>query len=290
MPSSIARSSIPSYRPATSSSPGRPASSCALAWSKTSPCAERQILGLPAGSLACAARIAARSGSGLSTIPGPPPYGRSSTVRCGSLVCALTSSVPTRASPRSIARPTTPCASAPRTISGKSVTTSICMTRYSTPRLLEHRRPVHNDPTCAEVHRAQVPGSRRNPVLPLAPHHHQRACGRLDEVLHHPERLALEVPNRKPDEVRAIELPLTRGRQRLTCDLDRGTAQRLGGGPVFHSRQAHDETFALPAPLDQPVLGAAIGRAAQAPSLETQQPLGRLRVGLHVQPARDAEG
>ena len=61
---------------------------------------------------AFAARIACASGPGSITIPGPPPYGRSSTVRWLSVAKSRGFHDPKRHSPRSRARPVTPNAAA----------------------------------------------------------------------------------------------------------------------------------------------------------------------------------
>jgi hypothetical protein len=70
--------------------------------------------------------IAASSGSAFITMPGPPPYGVSSTVRCLSFVKSRGLTVSTVITPASRARPTTPPAveSSARSISsGRTVTT-----------------------------------------------------------------------------------------------------------------------------------------------------------------------
>src|ERR1700716_1369927 len=100
-------------------------------------------------------------GSGLSTIPGPPPYGLSSTVRWGSEVCTRGSSVPTLNRPRSTARPTMPNFSAPLIIPGNSVTTWMFTTGTPT------RAPAANPPgsvrrpprPCADTQESQAPSA-----------------------------------------------------------------------------------------------------------------------------------
>src|SRR5438132_243850 len=75
------RSSTPSYRPQTTISAPRPASSSASSWSNRLPCGERRTT-RAVGSRRRAASIAATRGSGFITIPAPPPYGTSSVTRC----------------------------------------------------------------------------------------------------------------------------------------------------------------------------------------------------------------
>src|SRR5262249_34818528 len=152
--------------------------------------------------------MAASMGSGLSTIPGPPPYGRSSTVRCTSVVCARGSSVPTFNRPRSTARPTMPNPSAPEIISGKRVTTSIFI-----ERLCSLHRPVHQNQTRREINLAQVLWNRGYPVLAFPLHHHHRTRRRVDEVAHLAELHPFQVAHCQAQQVRLVILALTGRRQ-----------------------------------------------------------------------------
>src|SRR5690606_6555113 len=65
-----------------------------------------------------------KNGSGFMTIPGPPPYGTSSTTRCRSVVKSRRSCTPTASTPASIPRATTPSASGASNMRGKIVTMS----------------------------------------------------------------------------------------------------------------------------------------------------------------------
>src|SRR6266850_1737361 len=69
----------------------------------------------------CNDSTASKIGSGFSTMPSPPPKGRSSTVRCLSRVNPRRSCTPISMSPASRARRTIPCSSGPRKKSGKMV-------------------------------------------------------------------------------------------------------------------------------------------------------------------------
>src|SRR5215472_1063733 len=227
----MTRSSTPSYRPATSSIPGSRASSCACAWPKRSPCADRYTRGLPAGSRACAARIAAISGSGFITMPGPPPYGRSSTVRCTSLVCARGSSVPTLSVPRAIARPMTPNSSVPAIMRGNSVTTSIFM-----EPLFQLRRPVHQNLARRKVDPLQVRWCGRHPVLlpTRLPRHHHCARRGIHEVAHGAEHRTFEVANTQAHEVGTVVLALGEPRQLRALDLDHRPGELCGLVTLIH--------------------------------------------------------
>src|SRR3979411_1198087 len=174
-------------------------------------------------------------GSGLSTIPGPPPYGLSSTVRCGSVVCARGSSVPTLNRPRSTARPTMPNFSAPLIISGNSVTTWM----FTTVPLLQFQRPIHQDQSSVHLDLAQILRSREHPVLPPFTifHHHHRTCGCVNKLRNVAEMDTLKVPYRQSDQVRAIVLALSRRGHRSTLHLDHGTCQSGRGVAILNSLQ-----------------------------------------------------
>src|ERR1035437_3648878 len=106
-----------------------------MAWVKDRPCAESRTT---CGGPACAAFDASRcafgaipsdasasaNGSGFSTIPSPPPKGRSSTVRCRSCVKARRSCTPTDTSPSASARRSIPFSKKLVKNSGKIVTIS----------------------------------------------------------------------------------------------------------------------------------------------------------------------
>src|SRR5688500_16866617 len=130
------------------------------------------MLRLPAGSRAFAARIAVRAGSTFKTMPGPPPYGRSSTVRCTSVANSRGVVACTATRPASIARPSTPTRTAWPTNSGNSVTTSMRMS------LSPVGGPVEHDAPGVEVDRYDSLLDERHPVLALAADHDDRATRR----------------------------------------------------------------------------------------------------------------
>src|SRR5688500_10585916 len=141
------------------------------------------MLRLPSGNRAFATRIAVRAGSTFKTIPGPPPYGRSSTVRCTSVANSRGVVACTATRPASIARPNTPTRTAWATNSGNSVTTSM---RMSSPI----RGPVEHDAAGVEIDRYDSLLDERHPVLTLAANHYDRTCRRRSKLLDAPERLA----------------------------------------------------------------------------------------------------
>src|SRR6476660_3788728 len=169
------------------SRPGADASSRANAWSNGRPCAVSTISRVPAGSRARSACKASRSGSYFSTIPGPPPYGRSSTVRCRSDVKSRGDTCSSASKPRSRARPTTPTLVTGTTSSGNSATTPIRYIRA----LSELWRPVRDDHTCGEIdaanHRALH--ERDQPLRTPREHEHVVSAGR-NEVIDRAEPIA----------------------------------------------------------------------------------------------------
>ena len=174
-----------------------------------SPCADRYIRGLPAGSRACAARIAASIGSGFSTMPGPPPYGRSSTVRCTSRVCARGSSVPTRQQ-AALHAPAPRCRtrSAPRIISRKQrddldLHGAFYSSSAGQSTTIGPRRQIH--PAQVLRHRQHpvlAPSARPAPPSPAAP-----ACRRSGSP--YPAPRPRGCCTWQPDQVGAVVLALT---------------------------------------------------------------------------------
>src|SRR6516225_4931580 len=283
----MTRSSTPSYRPATSSIPGSRASSCANTWPKGSPWADRYRRGLPGGNRACAARIAAMSGSGFITIPGPPPYGRSSTVRCTSLVCARGSSVPTPSSPRAVARPTTPNSSVPAIMRGNSVTTSIFM-----EPLFQLRRPVHQNLARRNIDPLQVGRCGGHPVLAptLLPRHHHHARRSIHKVADGAELRAFEVANPQTHEVGTVVLALRERRERRTLDLDHRAVERRSLAAVIHPLQVRHQPRGMPTPLRHLPRETLTAREPQGPLPVSEQPLRRIGMRLDVKPPLDPEG
>src|SRR6478672_5293597 len=121
---------------------------------------------MPAATCASLAAANARvSGSGISTMPGPPPYGRSSTVRYESVAKSRGFHTPRAHNPRSRARPVTPYPDACVTMSGNSVTTSI----RNIQRLIIER-PVDVDAPRGDVHAIDEPlDPRDQPLATLSP-------------------------------------------------------------------------------------------------------------------------
>src|SRR5690606_29698831 len=135
-------------------------------------------------------RIASRTGSYFMTMPGPPPYGRSSTVRCRSYANSRGDRCSTASSPRSRARPTTPWRTTGSISSANSETTP---KRY-TSRLPEAAFPIDDDVPAVDVHPLHDARSERDqPISAAAQNQHVVSAGR-QQVIDLTERLAAEIP------------------------------------------------------------------------------------------------
>src|ERR1700753_1443367 len=124
-------------------------------------------------------------------MPGPPPNGRSSTRRYGSVVKSRGFHAFTSISPRSCARPTTPNPEHCAMKSGNSVTTSMCIASPS----LEIRIPIDGDFGFLQIHRVdELPEDERNhPLAWTVLHHHHIVGAGREQMAHGAERHALLV-------------------------------------------------------------------------------------------------
>ncbi len=129
-----------------------------LAPAPSLPCSLAPLLLIPSASRASA------SGSGLSTMPSPPPKGRSSTVRCLSCVKLRRSCVSIDTRPSFMARRTMPCSKKPAKKPGKMVTMS-----KRIPLMIEARRQGRSDrgnKGTRELGSESASGPRRNRLTP----------------------------------------------------------------------------------------------------------------------------
>src|SRR5215210_3064360 len=152
---------MPSYRPQAKTSPGSVTQAAAVAWVNGRPAGVGTTSRVPGGRTASSARP---HGSGRMTMPGPPPYGASSTVRCTSSVHCRRSCTPTSTSPRSAALPSSDWRSGAR-YSGKMVTTSTRKTLTVRSQLEQSLRRVHDDETAGEVDRGHDRGDEGHEQL-----------------------------------------------------------------------------------------------------------------------------
>src|SRR5262245_24994248 len=111
------------------------------------------------------ASIALSKGSTFMTIPGPPPYGRSSTVLCRSSVWSRGFSIVSSRLPCAIARATTPSSVSTRNMSGKILTTPTHIASFL-------GSPVHDDTFCRQIHvRHDVTDKRDQDLAARGSHH-----------------------------------------------------------------------------------------------------------------------
>src|SRR5918995_530556 len=239
------------------------------------------MLRLPAGSRAFAARIAVRAGSTFNTIPGPPPYGRSSTVRCTSVANSRGVVACTATRPASIARPNTPTPTAWATNSGNSVTTSI---RMSSPV----RGPVEHDAPGVQIDRDDSLLDERHPVLALAADHDDRPGRRRAKFLDASQRFACAAECLQSLEIAPVVLAGRRCRQLLAsyCDLRPGIEPRIlraidSGELGEHALRRDSAVFDLYlTPLTGP---------SELPAAIAENVLRRIGIGLNPDPALDPE-
>src|SRR5262245_39135552 len=135
-------------------------------------------------------------------MPGPPPYGRSSTVRCRSVVKSRGLSCSRATSPRSAARPTTPVSMTGSTSSGNN---EITPKRYIGHSVVG--RPVDDDEPEHEVDVLDdAADDERDQTLGRAVEHEHVVPAGREQVIHPAEHDAGRRPHFEPFEIRPIEL------------------------------------------------------------------------------------
>src|SRR4051812_23292721 len=169
--------------------------------------------------------IAASIGSAFITIPGPPPYGVSSTVRCRSAVKSRGLTVATVMTPASRARPTTPAASAGSISSGRIVTT-VNLIR-SPPVVRQAVRRIDRDDARREVDRLDELVDERQQPLELAIVDHQQILHPAVDRVDRAPRGAIDELDLTADEIVEQDVVVVQ-REGLAIDLDDLAAQRLG--------------------------------------------------------------
>src|SRR3954469_9186386 len=178
------------------------ANCAAKPWSNIRPCGESTTTVCSASGFNLSERPAipsdsthSNSGSGLSTMPSPPPNGRSSTVLCRSLVKARRSCTSICTMPASRARRMMPWSNGPRKNSGKMVTTSkrialplLLFFRQRRIQLQQRLRQFHLDGLAFQVHLSQVTLRERNQQFPILRFDHpclDNQGGRFARAEHH---------------------------------------------------------------------------------------------------------
>src|ERR1700674_4997344 len=231
-------------------SPGFAASSRTSSWSRRSPQGSMRITG-PVFSLRIAS-TASITGSGFITIPGPPPNGMSSTWRCRSWVKSRRSCACSCTTPRSIARPITPCAKTGPNMPGKMVTTSNRINR-SIPRVLVLEQRVRDHHAAAGDVDLDAGVLRRgdevlNRAFAADPH---IVGGALEDLLDHAEAPAVLGHRGEPYDLPVIEAPGFDGPHRLVRQLEVPASEQLGQGSAVDAVELdHQPWLAFAAPLD----------------------------------------
>ena len=210
------------------------------------------------------------SGSGFITIPGPPPYGTSSTLRCRSVVNSRRSCTFTSSNPRSMPRPTTPSARPASTIRGKIVTMSNFIDLVRVVRIARRAPAIHLEQSLRRRDPNPLPldvdldanlGGQRNQHLAARPLDHQQAARRAAIHPHHvPDALAGHGLHRAADQLVVVVRARLERLQRLFRHsqlqsgepfdvLDRREPFEADHRPaVLHARRRRPSAARRPAP------------------------------------------
>src|SRR5512143_4141441 len=162
------------------------------------------------------------SGSTSITIPGPPPYGRSSTRRCGPSPWSRNGQHLTSTRPSSKARRVTPWVRGTSKNSGKSVMTSKRMAARSS----EVQSPVDLDASRLQIDAVYIRGDERDQPFvsalrgrPRSDLQHALGAG-VEQACDRSEHLALAVDDLEPDQIDPVELVDIGGRKLGARDED----------------------------------------------------------------------
>src|SRR5712692_2578985 len=265
--------------------PGSRASSAASPWVSGSPQGSIRITG--PGLWGRIESTAANTGSGLSTIPGPPPKATSSTWRWRSWVKARRSCVSRASTPAAIPRPTTPRAKTGPKTSGKMLTTSKRRRGAGVIEwldILDLQQPVgDHHPTRRQVHLLdRLFGGGHQVLDPVLVGHPDVVGGAPEHVRQPAQRPARLGQHLQPHQLVGIEAP-GRERPRLR-HLQVAAPVELGQGPAVDPGQLHDQAGALgPAPLHPSGLA---GQLQGRPRLEA---VGEVCQGFHLDSPLDSE-
>src|SRR2546428_2448131 len=195
---------------------------------------------------------ASNTGSGLITMPGPPPNGTSSTCRWRSWVCSRRSCVWSSMIPRSMPRPTTPCSNTGPNMAGKIVTTSNLMVWL---RFLDLEQPIGDDHApCFEAHLQHRVARGWNQVLDLAVAAHPHVVGGpLEDFGNSAQLPARTGLDRQPDHLMVVEVTVVQRPGGAVGDLEVPAAEQFREGAVVDASQLDDQAGGLPgaAPLNQ---------------------------------------
>src|SRR5260370_3556293 len=230
-------------------SPGSPASAAASRGSRRAPHGSIRTTG--PGLCARIDSTASITGPGFSTMPGPPPNGMSSTWRCLSCVWSRRSCAWSSITPRSMARPITPCRKAGPNMAGKMVTTSNLIS-VAVFRVLGVEQPVgHHDAATRDVHLDDGVLGRRDQVLDRTSLADPHIVGRaLENLLDHAEVASRAGHDGHAHHLAVGEAPGLQRPHLFVRHLHVASAKQLGHGPVLDAAELdHEAGVALAAPL-----------------------------------------
>src|SRR5271163_747847 len=190
----MTRSSTPSKRPQTTTTPGPTLSASTRAWVSGTPRGDIRSRGRMS---AAAASTARPSTSGFITMPGPPPAGVSSTERCLSMAKLRISTTSSAQAPDAKALPARLPPSGPGNMSGKMVRT---LARHISTAPRQRIDDNHSRSEIDARHIGFVERHQLRLVAVVGPHLDQIAGA---EIMHRDdgtELLAGAVDHGKPDE------------------------------------------------------------------------------------------
>src|ERR1700733_1977182 len=236
----MTRSSIPSKRPQTRTTPGPWLSASTRAWVSCVPRGESRQRGRESWAISgTVASMARPSTSAFITMPGPPPAGVSSTLRCLSVAEFRISATSSDQTPAAKALPARLAPSGPGNISGKIVST---LARHISIALY---RRHDDDLACGNVDRRHVGLVERQQfrfVAGFRVHFDQIAGAEIVDGDDGAEFLPGAVDDGQPDEIGMIEfVRLFRRRQPFARHVELGVLQELGGITIGDAENSRDE-------------------------------------------------
>src|SRR5579859_4070416 len=269
----MTRSSTPSNRPHTKTTPGPPASASTRFWVSGTPRGDSNRSGRAS---AAAASMARASTSAFITMPGPPPAGVSSTVRCLSAAKLRISTTSSAQAPAVSALPARLTPSGPGNMSGKMLRTEA---RHISAALLAgkrfcpvvlFRRTSGQKRACLRIehefaawhidarHVRIVERQQFGLVAGVEPHYQKIAGAEIVDRHDAAELLAVAIDDRKPDQVGVIKFfRIGELRQALARHIELGVGELRGGIAVVDAGQRRDEMiFRRPQRFDRD--GAAV--------------------------------
>src|SRR5580693_295953 len=199
----MTRSSTPSKRPQTRTTPPSPVNASMRACVSGVPRGDSRSRGRPSIAVASMARA---STSAFITMPGPPPAGVSSTVRCLSVANARISTTSSDQVPAIRALPARLKPNGPGNISGKMESTEA---RHILLFLSREGRRLNHDPPSRDIDTWNITFIERDQFGLAAgrkPHLDQIASAEIMHGENGAERFAGLVDDRKPDQIGVIEL------------------------------------------------------------------------------------